>query len=106
MDGLLEPPGVAGVARIQYGGGGARTRIVCGFLGGGPELGVLLSNLPAMMVTRLAGMPGGDWLSRSFTYAAQTMAEGDPGAATVMAKMSELLFVESVRRRWQIAITR
>jgi AraC-like DNA-binding protein len=43
-------------------------------------------------------LPSGDWMARTFAYAAQTLAEGDPGAATVMAKTSELLFVEAVRR--------
>ena len=42
-------------------------------------------------------MPGGEWLTKSFTYAAENLASGDPGAATVMAKMSELMFVETVR---------
>ncbi|MBC7767189.1 MAG: AraC family transcriptional regulator [Phycisphaerales bacterium] len=95
---LVQPSEGMGLNRVVHGGGGALTRMVCGFLGGGPEMGLLLSNLPAIMLVRIADMPGGDWLSRSFTYAAQNLAGGDPGAATVMAKMSELLFVETVRR--------
>jgi len=98
VDELIEPAPDFGMRRISYGGGGAKTHLVCGFFGGGPEMGLLLSGLPGLMVINVVEMRGGDWLSRSFTYAAQTMAEGDPGAATVMAKMSELLFVEAVRR--------
>jgi AraC-like DNA-binding protein len=50
------------------------------------------------MKVDVAGLPGGDWIGRTFTYAAQTLGDGDPGAATVLAKLSELLFVESMRR--------
>ena len=95
---LMQKPGVSGVARIIHGGGGARTRMVCGFLGGNVQLHPLLVNLPPVMTLELATLPSGDWMERTFAYAAQTLADGDPGAATVMAKMSELLFVEAVRR--------
>ena len=94
---LVQPPDGTGLSVIRHGGGGAATRMVCGFLGGGPELGLLLTNLPPVMVIRAPEMPGGDWLTKSFTYAASNLARGDPGAATVMAKMSELMFVETVR---------
>jgi AraC-like DNA-binding protein len=53
---------------------------------------------PAAMKIDFAGMPSGDWIGSTFAYAARTLTEGDPGAATVLAKLSELLFVESVRR--------
>jgi AraC-like DNA-binding protein len=95
---LIRPPQALGVARIVHGGGGGRTRMVCGFLGGNSQLHPLLASLPAVMLVDVASLPGGDWMGRTFTYAAQTLAQGDPGAATVMAKTSELLFVEAVRR--------
>lgn len=87
-----------GVARIVHGGGGARTRMVCGFLGGNAQLHPLLANLPPVMSLALATLPSGDWMARTFTYAAQTLSEGDAGASSVMAKVSELMFVEALRR--------
>jgi AraC-like DNA-binding protein len=95
---LMHAPSALGVSRIEHGGGGARTRVTCGFLGGNAQLAPLLSGLPPLMKIKLAEMPGGDWIGRSFGYAAQTLADGDPGSATVLTKLSELLFVESVRR--------
>jgi len=95
---LIDAPDAAGVIKLVHGGGGARTRLVCGFLGGNDQLHPLLSSLPAVMKIDVAAMPGGDWIGRTFAYAAQTLADGDPGAATVLAKLSEVLFVESVRR--------
>src|SRR5207302_2305533 len=85
-------------AKIVHGGGGELTRLVCGFLGGNENLETLISSLPTIMTLDVANMPGGDWIGRTFTYGAQTLADGDPGAATVLAKLSELLFVEAVRR--------
>jgi AraC-like DNA-binding protein len=95
---LMGKPGGSGVTKVVHGGGGARTRVVCGFLGGSVQLHPLLVNLPPVMALELATLPSGDWMVRTFAYAVQTLAEGDPGGATVMAKMSELLFVEAVRR--------
>jgi AraC-like DNA-binding protein len=97
-DQLIQRPEALGVFKIRHGGGGPRTRMICGFLGGNDELEPLLDSLPAAMKIDFAAMPSGDWIGRTFAYAAQTLTEGDPGAATVLAKLSELLFVESVRR--------
>lgn len=93
----LMQPVASGFGRIEYGGGGARTRLVCGFLGGNAQIYPLLSGLPRLMTAQVASLPAGDWMRTTFEYAARTLAAGDPGAATVLAKMSELLFVEAVR---------
>ena len=95
---LMRKPGVTGVARIVHGGGGARTRMVCGFLGGNAQLLTLLASLPPVMTLELAALPSGAWMERTIAYAVQALADDDPGATTVMAKMSEMLFVEVVRR--------
>jgi transcriptional regulator GlxA family with amidase domain len=39
-----------------------------------------------------------EWIRSTFHYAAQEVAAGRPGSETVLAKVSELLFVEAVRR--------
>ena len=85
-------------ARIDHGGGGEECLIVCGFLGGDAQLQPLIATLPPLMKMAVRDTPGGDWIAQSFRYGARQLADGDPGAATIMAKMSELLFVEAVRR--------
>lgn len=94
---ILSPEG-AGVPRIVHGGGGDRCTMVCGFLGGDAQLEPLLTTLPSLLKLKVRDTPGGEWIAQSFRYGAQQLANGDPGAATIMSKMSELLFVEAVRR--------
>ena len=95
---LILPPDGVGLARIDYGGGGAPCVMVCGFLGGDAQLQPLIATLPAIMKMTVRDTPGGDWIAQSFRYGARHLADGDPGATTIMSKMSELLFVETVRR--------
>ena len=95
---LVSPPDGTGLARINHGGGGAECLMICGFLGGHEQLQPLTETLPSLMTMSVRDMPGGDWISQSFQYGARQLTDGDPGAATIMAKISELLFVEAVRR--------
>jgi AraC-like DNA-binding protein len=94
---LLTPSEENTFHKIVHGGGGAPTRLVCGFLGGEALLNPLLATLPPMLKITLADIPGGDWIARSFAYAASDLSHGSAGTATVMSKMSELLFVETLR---------
>lgn len=94
---LIRPPNAQGISRMTHGGGGPRTRLICGFLGGNEQLRPLLTALPRVMPVRLSSLPGGGWIEGGMAYAAQTLAEGRPGAATVLTKISELFFAELVR---------
>jgi AraC-like DNA-binding protein len=95
---IMLPPEGVGVPRIVHGGGGEACTMVCGFLGGDAHLQPLLATLPPLLKLKVRDTPGGEWVAQSFRYGAQQLANGNPGAATVMSKMSELLFVEAVRR--------
>lgn len=87
-----------GVMRLSHGGGGERTQMVCGFFGGNTQLHPLLANLPPVLTLDLATVQGGEWMARTFAFAAQTSATGDAGAPTVLTKVAELMFMEAVRR--------
>ena len=95
---IMLPPEGVGVPRIVHGGGGEACTMVCGFLGGDAHLQPLLATLPPLLKLKVRDTPGGEWVAQSLRYGAQQLANGNPGAATVMSKMSELLFVEAVRR--------
>lgn len=87
------------VMRIVYGGGGAPTRIVCGFLTCDEVLSnPLLAALPRLFKADVSTGVESAWLTSALGFAAAEAAEPRAGTATVLAKLSELLFVEAVRR--------
>jgi AraC-like DNA-binding protein len=95
----LNLPSVAGSDIIHHGGGGKRTRMICGYLGcDSAEDNPVISTLPSLL--KLDAEQGGaaEWIRSTFQYAADEVAAGRPGSETVLAKLSELLFVEAVRR--------
>lgn len=87
-----------GPLRIRYGGGGERTHIVCGVLGTDARHHPLLDTLPATLVLDLNGDPACEWIATSFRYAAGELSAVRAGSSIALAKLSELLFVEAVRR--------
>jgi AraC-like DNA-binding protein len=96
---LIQPPKDGELLSIRHGGNGARTRVVCGFLGcdsadGNP----VISNLPSAIKLNVEEGGAAEWIRSTFQYAAAEVAAGHPGSETVLAKLSELLFVEAVRR--------
>lgn len=96
---VVQPPQPGQLYSIRHGGGGERTRIVCGFLGcDGAEHNPVLTTLPSILVLNIDEGGGAEWIRSTFHYAADEVAAGRPGSEAVLAKMSELLFVETVRR--------
>jgi AraC-like DNA-binding protein len=87
-----------GVAKLRHGGGGAATRVVCGFLTGNELLEVIVSTLPELLVLDVASLPSGQWIANTFRFAVQTQAEPEPGSSLVVTKITELLFLETLRR--------
>lgn len=88
-----------GLATIRLGGGGARTRVVCGFLGGQKlRDNPVIATLPGVLHLDAGKSAAADWIRSTFGFAADEIAAGRMGSETVLAKISELLFVEAVRR--------
>jgi len=86
------------VMLLRHGGGGETTRMVCGFLAAqNVTHNPLLCALPRLFKVdmRESGAP---WLESSLRFAAREAASSRAGGTTVLAKLSELLFVEAVRR--------
>jgi AraC-like DNA-binding protein len=96
---VLQPPKDGGLFSIRHGGAGARTVLVCGFLGGDrAHLNPVIAALPAAIRLDLHDRAAAEWIRSTFQYAADELAAGRPGSEAVLAKLSELLFVEAVRR--------
>jgi Cupin len=95
---IIQPPKNGGLFTIRHGGNGTRTRII-GFLGrDGAESNPVFATLPAALKLSLEKGGAAEWIRSTFHYAAEEVAACRPGSETVLAKVSELLFVETVRR--------
>jgi AraC-like DNA-binding protein len=88
-----------GLKLSRMGGGGEVARFICGFMVCEPSLSqVFLAGLPAMFKVNIRQEQSGQWLENSIRYSlADTKASG-AGAQAVLAKLSETLFVETLRR--------
>lgn len=96
---VIRPPRDGGLFSIHHGGTGSCTRMVCGFLGcAGTEGNPVISSLPPLLRVKLKQGGAAEWIRSTFQYAAEEVSAGRPGSETVLAKVSELLFVEAVRR--------
>jgi AraC-like DNA-binding protein len=70
--------------------------VLCGFLGAEDSFGPLLSSLPSVLKLDVRATPLGTWIESSFRLAVSQIAAGRVGSSSVIAKLSELLFVEAV----------
>ena len=83
----------------QYGGGGEITKLICGYLTCERHLSqVFLAGLPALMKLHIRDEPSGRWLEDSLRYSVEQAEAANPGGMAVLAKLSEVLFVEALRR--------
>ena len=111
---IMQLPRDGGLARIVYGGGGEATQVLCGYLGCDTPFSPLLTALPKIMKLDVQATASGAWIESSFRFAASEIAAGRLGSTTVIAKLSELLFVEAVsqfvaslpaeRRGWLVGL--
>ena len=95
---LMQAGGPGALMSIHHGGGGSATRIVCGYLGCDcADSNPVMLALPRILTLKVAEKGSREWIRSTFQYAASEVANGRPGSATVLGKLSELLFVEAVR---------
>lgn len=84
---------------IRHGGGGEQTPVVCGFLGCDPLEGNPLADaLPPVLRFDTRQGNAAAWMRSSLEFAADEIAARRAGSETVLAKLSELLYVEALRR--------
>jgi AraC-like DNA-binding protein len=84
--------------QLDFGGGGATTRLVCGYLACDARLArMLLAGLPPMVRVNVRGSSAGTWLEASLRYALAEARSPRPGGAGVLAKLAEVLFIEVLR---------
>ncbi|HUJ85854.1 MAG TPA: AraC family transcriptional regulator [Burkholderiales bacterium] len=93
----LPPPGE--MFELRHGGGGEPTRFVCGYLMCDRRTSrPLFQSLPKLLRISVGDGPGAAWIADMVRMGVRETASAHPGGATMLARMSELLFVESMRR--------
>jgi AraC-like DNA-binding protein len=88
-----------GLKLARFGGGGEITRFVCGFMACEPRLSeIFLAGLPKMLKVHVANDASGQWLENSIRFSVGDVNGSNAGSGLVLAKLSEVLFVETLRR--------
>lgn len=96
---VLEQVLSQGLKVSRMGGGGELTKFVCGYLSCDPELSrVFLGGLPTILKVSIRDDTSGQWLEHSIRYSVDHADASRPGGEAVLAKLSEVLFVETLRR--------
>jgi AraC-like DNA-binding protein len=84
---------------LHVGGGGERTRLICGFLSCDPQLGqAFLGGLPRVIKINIREEPSGHWLENSLEFSVMQAARREADGDAMLAKLSEAVFAETLRR--------
>ena len=100
-DATVNPPPTADAElfHMRHGGGGVPTRFICGYLAlSRTVFRPIFEALPPVMVIHLGDGPAAALLRELFRAGVRESAVERPGAASTLAKLADLLFVEALRR--------
>jgi AraC-like DNA-binding protein len=84
---------------LHAGGGGDTSRFVCGYMACDPYLSrPILNGLPPVFKVNIRTDRSGHWLENSIMHLLEEAASGRVGSEAMLAKLSEALFVDTLRR--------
>jgi AraC-like DNA-binding protein len=87
------------LAPLRAGGGGVVSRFVCGYMTCDPHLSrPILNGLPPVFKVNVRVDSAGHWLETSILHLVDEAASGRVGSEAMLAKLSEALFVDTLRR--------
>ena len=101
IDGAQALPGLLaqGLDLVRTGGGGAPSRFICGFLACEPQLcETFMGDLPPIIKVNIRDDPSGQWLENSLRFSVGEAVAARAGAEAMLAKLSEVVFDETLRR--------
>lgn len=94
-------PGILsrGLELLTVGGSGQSARFICGYLACDPHLSQsFLGGLPPLIRLNIRDDASGQWLENSLRFSVTQAAAKAPGAAELLTRLSEVFFVETLRR--------
>jgi AraC-like DNA-binding protein len=102
--------------QINYGGGGKKSRFICGYLSCEQRFGPLVGALPTMLLVHSSDdhatveavsrggrqttdvqRPAGTWLSTTLRYTINEAALPRPGNAAMLGRLTEMMFLQILR---------
>ena len=84
---------------LRAGGGGAVSKFVCGYMSCDPHLSrPILNGLPPVFKVNVRTDSAGHWLETSIIHLVDEAVSGRVGSEAMLAKLSEALFVDTLRR--------
>jgi len=87
-----------GLKLWRIGGGGEVTKMICGYMACDPRLSrSFLGGLPPLFKISLREHDSGRWLENTIRFSVDQADSPRPGGEAVLAKLSEVLFVETLR---------
>jgi AraC family transcriptional regulator, alkane utilization regulator len=99
---LLPPPPWPDILFVEHDGAGGRTEIICGFLQCDEMLfHPLLRHLPEVMHVSPGSNQADDWLASTIRHTALEAILGAPGGRSMLPRLTELMFVEILRKHMQ-----
>jgi AraC-like DNA-binding protein len=98
-EGLLHRILGEGLTSASLGAGGEVTRFVCGYMSCDSQLsGALLAGLPPILKVPIRDDSVGQWLENCIRLSVGKACAAGAGSEAVLSKLSEVLFVEALRR--------
>jgi AraC-like DNA-binding protein len=120
MDAVFSQSSADATPQVAFGGGGRKSRFICGYLNCDQRFDPLVSALPTMLVVRSgndyaaveaidhdgmrpAQVPqgSGTWLSTTLKFTINEARAARPGNAAMLGRLTELMFVEILRQYMQ-----
>jgi AraC-like DNA-binding protein len=96
---VLQRISTGDLSPMHAGGGGATTRFVCGYLTCDPLLcSPILESLPPILKVNVRTDRAGHWLEQSILHLLEEATAYRAGSDAMLAKLSEALFVDTLRR--------
>jgi AraC-like DNA-binding protein len=94
---LIHKSPEGGIGRIDHGGGGDATRLICGFLASEDGYNPLIAALPRMLTLDIREATSRDWIETSVKFAANELVQGRLASSSMVSRLSESLLIETVR---------
>jgi AraC family transcriptional regulator, alkane utilization regulator len=96
---LFPPPPWRALPVLRHGGTGELTRVLCIYLRCDLLLfEPFLAGLPRVLIVRRDEGASGQWFDANLRYLVNEATRGRPGTSCLMARLTELLFIEMLRR--------